>query len=365
MKKIAFVGVDYHLNSLSIAVLPEGDKDFYQTIHLKNDDRLLAKYLKKVSKNFELRVCYEACSSGYDFQRKLNNWGYHCDIIAPSLIPKKSGDRRKNDFRDCRNLAQLYAGDMLTVVHPPTEEQEAVRSLIRCRLAFKEDEKRTKHRINSFLLTQGYHWQKSTWTKQHQWWLSKLEMPSEYLQKVLDEHLGHLEYLESRIQHLDEQIEQIAGSELYAASVKKLRVLKGIGTLTAMVLIAEITDFRRFPTPKALMAFLGLIPSEESSGDERKGGPITKAGNVRCRTCVVEAVQHYVSKPKISSQMKANLAEVDGKSANIAVHCMYRLHKRFWSLSMKGKIRPVAITAIAREFVGFIWAMMRAEMVEA
>ena len=365
MKKIANVGVDYHLNSLSIAVLPEGEKDFHQSIHLHNQDRLIANYLKKLSKNFELRICYEACSCGYDFQRKLNAWGYHCDVIAPSLIPKKPGDRRKNDFRDARNLAKLYANGMLTVVHPPTEEEESVRNLIRCRLAFKEDEKRTKHRINSFLLPQGLRWNKSTWTKGHRWWLSKLEMPNEYLQKVLDEHLGHLEYLQSRIKHLDEQIEELARSEIYASSVKKLRAFKGIGTLTAMVLLAEITDFRRFPTPRALMAFLGLIPSEESSGDKRKDGAITKAGNVRCRTSVIEAVQHYVRKPKISSQMKANLAEVDGKSANIALHCMYRLHKRFWALSMKGKIRPVALTAIAREFVGFIWAMMRPELVEA
>lgn len=332
---------------MSIAVLAAGEKDFHQTIHLKNDDRLIAKYLKKLSKTFELRICYEACSSGYDFQRKLNDWGYHCDVIALSLIPKKPGDRRKNYFRDARNLAQHYANGMLTVVHPPTEEEESVRKLIRCRLEFKKDAKRTKHRINSFLLTQGYRWKKSTWTKQHRWWLSKLEMPYEYLQKVLDEHLGHLEYLASRIQHLDEQIKQIARSELYAPSVKKLRAFKAIGTLTAMLLIAEITDFRRFPTPRALMAFLGLIPSEKSSGDRRKDGSITKAGNARCRTSIVEAVQHYVKKPYIS------------------LHCMYRLHKRFWALSMKGKIRPVAITAIAREFVGFIWAMMRPELVEA
>jgi len=365
MKKIANVGVDYHLNSLSIAVLPEGEKDFYQTIHLKNDDRMIAKYLRKLSKTFELRICYEACSSGYDFQRKLSSWGYHCDVIAPSLVPKKPGDRRKNDFRDARNLAEHYANGMLTVVHPPTEEEESLRSLIRCRLEFKKDARRTKHRINSFLLTQGLRWKKSTWTKQHRWWLSKLEMPYEYLQKVLDEHLGHLAYLESRIQHLDEQIEEIACSEIYAPSVKKLRAFRGIGTLTAMVLIAEITDFRRFPSPKALMAFLGLIPSEKSSGDKRKDGSITKAGNIRCRTSIVESVQHYVKKPHISAQMKEKLAEVDGKSANIALHCMYRLHKRFWALTMKGKIRPVAITAIAREFVGFIWAMMRPELVEA
>ena len=176
---------------------------------------------------------------------------------------------------------------------------------------------------------------------------------------------GHLAYLESRIQHLDDKIEQIAQSEIYAPSVKKLRAFKGIGTLSAMLLIAEITDFRRFPSPGALMAFLGLIPSENSSGAKQKGGSITKAGNSRCRTQLIESVQHYVKQPKISDKMKAQLSEVDGKSANIAITCMHRLHKRYWALSRKGKIRPVAIVAIAREFVGFIWAMMRPELVEA
>ena len=132
-----------------------------------------------------------------------------------------------------------------------------------------------------------------------------------------------------------------------------------------MLLIAEITDFRRFASPGALMAFLGLIPSENSSGATQKGGSITKAGNPRCRTQLIESVQHYVKQPKISVQMKAQLSEVDSKSANIALTCMHRLHKRFWALTHKGKIRPVDIVSIAREFVGLIWAMMRPELVEA
>ena len=365
MKKIAYVGVDYHLDSLSLAVLPEGEKDFYETIHLRNTDAMIAKYLKKLSKDFELKLCYEACSSGYAFQRKVHAWGYHCDVIAPSLIPKKPGNRRKNDFRDARDLAQHYANGMLTVVHPPTEEEESVRSLIRCRLALKEAAKRTKQQINTFLLAQDYRWHRSKWTKAHHWWLCHLEMPNEYVQVVLDEHLGHLAYLEGRIQYLDDTIEQIAHSDIYAPSVKKLKAFKGIGTLTAMLLIAETTDFRRFPSPGALMAFLGLIPSENSSGDNQRGGSITKAGNPRCRSQVIESVQHYVKKPHISATMKARLSEVDGKSANIAMTCMHRLHKRYWALTSKGKIRPVAIVAIAREFVGFIWAMMRPELVEA
>ena len=359
MKKIAYVGIDYHLNSLSIAVIVGGKKKVHETVRLKNDDKIIRKYMTKLSEQFQIRACYEASTNGYCFQRKMRAWGYQCDIIAPSLIPRKAGDHRKNDFRDARDLAQNYAAGLLSTVHPPSEEEESVRSLIRCRLSFKEAVKKVKQQINSCLLGQDQHWKHSKWTHQHRKWLWELRMPKPYLQQVLEEHLAHLDYLETRLGYLDEQIEQIASRAPYAPAVKKLRALKGIQTLTAMVLIAEITDFRRFANPRALMAFLGLIPSEDSSGDKRKDGSITKAGNWRCRTALIEAVQHYGKSPHISAQMKSELSQVDASCADIAVKCLKRLHKRFWALIMKGKLRPVAITAIAREFVGFIWAMMQ------
>jgi transposase len=363
MKKIAYIGIDYHLNSLSIAVILEGEKKFYDLIRLKNKDKVIIKYMKKLSDTFQIKACYEASCNGYTFQRKMASWGYYCDVIAPSLIPKKSGDRRKNDFRDAKNLARLYANGLLTVVHLPTEYEESVRSFIRCRLAFKESEKRVKQQINSLLLAQDLYWGHSKWTKQHLDWLGELQMPNEYLQQVLDEYVGHLEYLSIRIRYLDDQIEKLACSELYAPSVNKLKAFRGISTLTAMVLISEITDFRRFPNPRALMAFLGLIPSENSSGDKQKGGSITKAGNKRCRTLLIESAQHYKKRPHLSLQMKHDLAQVNAQNAHIAINCLKRLHKRYWALTMKGKIHPVAITAIAREFVGFIWAMMQPQPV--
>ena len=359
MKKIAFVGVDYHIGSLSIAAMTAGEKQPFEMIRLRNEDKVVRKYMSKLSEQFEIHACYEASSSGYSFQRKMNAWGYHCDVIAPSLIPRKPGDRRKNDFRDARELAQNYAHGMLSIVHPPSEEEESVRSVVRCRFSFKEAAKKVKQQINSFLMGQDHHWSRSKWTLQHRKWLWNLRMPNTHLQQVLDEHLSHLDYLETRIKHLDEQIEQIAKTPVYALAVKKLVALRGIRTLTAMLLIAEITDFRRFPNPPALMAFLGLIPSEDSSGEKRKGGAITKAGNKRCRTALVEAVQHYTRNPQISARMRSDLSQLDAHEAGIAVKCLKRLHKRYWALTLKGKLRPVAITAIAREFAGFIWAMMQ------
>ena len=200
MKRIAYVGVDYHVNSVSVAVLIEGASDFLDCIHIRNDDKMIRKYLKKLSKEYELRVCYEACSSGYVFQRKVKGWGYHCDVIAPSLIPRKLGDRRKNDYRDARNLAQNYRAGMLTVVHPPSEEEESIRAIIRCRFALKEAAKRTKQQINTFVLSQGHHWSKSKWSRQHRLWLTQIRvLLDSYLQLVFDEHLGHLEYEPERL----------------------------------------------------------------------------------------------------------------------------------------------------------------------
>lgn len=359
MKTLAHVGVDYHAKTVTISVYLNEEQKFLETTRLPNDDARITTFMKKLSKKYELKICYEASGSGYVFQRKMRELGLHCDVIAPSLAPKKAGDRRKNDYRDAQRLAQHYANNLLTIVHPPTQEEESVRTLIRCRFAFKEDVKRVKKQLNSLLLSHGHFWKRSKWTHHHRVWLRSIELSSKHLQLVLHEHLAHLDYLESRLTSLDSEIVQLAEIETYAPSVQKLRCLRGIGTLTAMVLIAEITDFRRFASPRALMAFLGLIPSENSSGERHKGGAITKAGNHRCRTLLVEAAQHYSRKPCVSYQMKHKLSQADAHTNTVAINCMHRLHKRYWHLQLKGKIRQQAIVAVARELVGFVWDLMQ------
>lgn len=358
-KTLAYVGVDYHAKNIMISVYLSQEKRFIETLRLPNNDTQIIRFMQKLSRQYELKICYEASGSGYVFQRKMRAQGWHCDVIAPSLVPKKAGDRRKNDYRDARRLAEHYANNLLTVVHPPTQGQESVRTLIRCRFAFKDDVKRVKKQINSLLLSQGHFWQRSKWTHHHRIWLRSLKFSTEHVQLVFQEHLAHLDYLESRLAYLNSEIEQIAATEIYAASVQKLRCLRGIDTLTAMVLVAEITDFRRFASPRALMAFLGLIPSEQSSDERRKGGGITKAGNYRCRTLLVESAQHYSRKPCVSYQMKHKLAQADARTNTVVINCMHRLHKRYWHLHLKGKIRQQAIVAVARELVGFVWDLMR------
>jgi transposase len=358
MKKVAHVGVDYHVKTKTIAVYLSDEKRFLETTHLSNDDKVITKHMKKLSQHFDLRICYEASGSGYTFQRKMRALGIPCDVIAPSLAPRKPGERRKNDVRDAKRLAQHYAHGLLTLIHPPTEEEESVRSLVRCRFAFKEAVKRVKQQINALLLSQDHFWKRSKWTYHHRLWLRAITLPSSHLQLVLQEFLAHLDYLESRLHYLEQQIEQLASAAIYAPSVNKLRALRGIGTLTAMVLIAEITDFRRFASPRALMAFIGLIPGEDSSDGRRKPGSITKSGNRRCRTVLVEAAQHYARKPCVSYALKQNLSRVAAPVSALAVNCMQRLHKRYWFLVCKGKMRQKAIVAVARELVGFIWALM-------
>ena len=185
MKKIAYVGIDYHLKSLTIAVLVECESDFYNVIKILNTDKIVSKHMNKLSKEFEIKACYEASFSGYSFQRKMKSWGYHCDVIAPSLIPQKKGDRRKNDSRDAKKLAKSYAVGDLAIVHVPTEEEESVRHLIRCRLTFKDLVKKTKNQINSLLHTQSIHWPNKNWNDKHLTWLSNLEMSQKHLQVIL------------------------------------------------------------------------------------------------------------------------------------------------------------------------------------
>lgn len=360
MKKIAHLGVDYHVKTVTITVYLNNE-GFYETVRFNNSDKTIAKYLKKLSRKFEIKLCYEASSSGYVFQRKMDKLGYHCDVIAPSLIPRKPGDKRKNDHRDSKKLAENYAKGLLTVVHPPTESEESIRGLVRCHLAMKNNEKRIKNQINAYLLSKGHRWPKSKWTLGHLKWLSTLELCDEYSQMVLEEYLGHLEYITTRVQALKQEIEKLANSEIYAPSVKKLRAFKGIGTMTAMLLIVEITDFRRFPTAGALMAYLGLIPGEESSDSRSKDKAITKAGNTRCRKAIIGAIQHYMRQPRITAPMQRDLGKVDARSANMAIKCMKRLNKRFWALIHKGKTPNKAKVAVARELAGFVWAMMQPE----
>jgi len=281
-KGITVVGLDAHKVAINVcALLPGGAAPVVW--ECANEKAAVRRMVRKVQGQArgEVRMCYEAGPCGYAVQRWIRDAGAGCVVVAPSLIPRKPGDRIKTDRRDARKLAELYRAGLLTEVHPPTEQDEAVRDLCRAREDAHEDVVRARHRVSKFVLRRGWSWQggKRAWSQGHRLWLKSLRFEQREDQVVLDDYLLALEQVEARLRALDDQIEQISQDERFAPVVRRLRAFRGIDTLTAMTLIAELHDFMRFDSARGLMAFLGLVPSEHSSGGKEQRGQITKAGS--------------------------------------------------------------------------------------
>ncbi len=334
MNKIAYVGIDYHQELLAIVVLPEGETQPVERIELANDPKKIKKYMSKLSKRYAIESCYEASSCGYFFYRQMLSWGYSCKVVAPSKIPQKPGNRVKTDFKDAENIAYQFRNGSLTFVHIPEVDEEAVRSLVRCRGAFKESSKRVKLQIYAFLKTKGLKVPGKLGSAKCEAWFKELSL-CELVDRVLTEFRTHLEYLNTRIAEMDQEIGRISETEPYTKNVKALQTLRGLSVLSSMILITEIIDFKRFSSPKALMGFLGLTPSEYSSSGIKRYGGITKAGNSSCRRILAECVQHYKKKPIITATLKAKWKEQPIENTAIALKCMHRLHKRYWALEKR------------------------------
>ena len=354
------VGLDVHRDTIAIAVAPlVGEIELITELphHLPK----VRKFFDKLLADGPVRACYEAGGCGYGLQRALTSWGVSCEVIAPSLIPRKAGDRRKTDQRDAMNLATLYRGGQLTPVRVPTEAEERVRGLTRARQAFTSDLHVSKQHVLKFLLLRGHVFRggKVAWTKIFRDWLVNLIPTLHPLdQAVLSAHLAVLEQKQLLRASLDRQIEQVAKEEPYQAVVSRLRCLRGIDTLTALSLVAEIGDIKRFETPRRLMGYLGLNVSERSSGlTERRGG-ITKAGNSRCRRLLVEAAWNYRHAPKDSEKIRKRREGQPADALASAVRAQQRLHQRFVRL-LERMPSQKAVTAVARELVGFVWAQMQ------
>lgn len=291
------VGLDVHAESITAAILylrsrGEGDSQEAEVITLPSDLMKVRRLFRRLAKKGPVRACYEASGAGFVLQRALTRDGFHCDVIAPSLIPRRPGDRRKTDRLDAVMLARLYRSGHLTPVHIPSEDHEALRQLLRLRYSYHAYCTATKHRISGMLRNHGFVFRagKSTWTKKHRLWLAELRRSLEGpLHTALAIELEHLEYLETQIRALDTELELFARSEPYRAQTEALCCLRGVKTLTALTMLLEIDDIRRFSSPTGLMACFGLVPSEHSSGNRERRGPITKAGNIHARRLLVEA----------------------------------------------------------------------------
>lgn len=361
MDQNIYVGLDVHANSITAAVLSGNNKDA-EIINLSSDLMKIRRLFRRLSEKGQVRACYEASGAGFVLQRSLTENGFHCDVIAPSLIPRKPGDRRKTDRLDALMLAQLYRSGHLTVVHVPEQDHEALRRLLRLRTSYQLYCKATKHRISGILRNHGFVFTqgKSTWTKKHRTWLSKIRNTLDGpLQIALGIELEHLEYLESTRLAIDTELERYALAEPYRQKVEALCCLRGVKRLTALTLLCEIDDINRFPSPRGLMAYFGLVPSERSSGEREHRGPITKAGNTHVRRLLVEAAWNNRYRAAAELILKRRRMGQPTPVVAIALKAQHRLYKKFIRLDQR-KHRHVAVVAVARELCGFVWAIMMA-----
>jgi transposase len=360
-KGTTFVGLDVHKDAINVAMLLPGETRPVGW-QVSNDPAAVRRLVRKLQRSAvgEVRVCYEAGPCGYAVQRTVRELGVWCIVVAPSLIPRKPGERVKTDRRDARKLAELLRAGLLTEVHPPTEADEAVRDLCRAREDAHGDLVRARHRVSKLLLRHGWTWNggKKAWGQGHRLWLRSLRFEHKEDQWVLEDYLLALEHIEERLRALDAQLEQTSLDPRYASAVAALRCFRGIDTLTAMCLVAELHDFMRFESARGLMAYLGLIPSEHSSGGKERRGEITKAGNRHARRLLIEASWHYRHHPSTLSLRKRREGQ-PARIVAIADRAMLRLHRRFNRMLERGKPRPKVVVAVARELTGFIWAAMR------
>jgi transposase len=355
-----FVGMDVHKNSIEIAIAEQGRMGEVRS-YGKIDGTLSAldKVVRKlVSKGRCLHFVYEAGPCGYEIYRHLTSKGLDCTVAAPSKIPKKSGDRIKNDHRDAINLARLHRAGELTAIHVPQAEDEAMRDLVRARGDAIGDEKKAKQRLSAFLLRSGHRYSgKASWSQAHMRWLSDIKMPHRSQQIVLQEYIDTLTVCRLRGQRLTDQIRQLLPEWRMHPVVKAFQSLRGVSLIVAVTTAAEIGDLSRFESPRQLMAYLGLVPSEHSSGEETRRGPITKAGNGHARRVLVEAAWAYRFPARVSRVLLKRQEGLPQEICDISWKAQIRLCSRYRRLWAKGKVKQVIVTAIARELCAFMWAI--------
>jgi transposase len=355
-----YVALDAHKKFLQVAMLLPGSQSPIEW-KVVNEVGAIRRMVKKISREAEgkVRVCYEAGPCGYALQRTLIKLGVDCIVIAPSLIPVKPGDHIKTDRRDARKLAEYFRSGLLTEVHPPTTGEEAFRDLCRCREDAKEDLLRARHRLGKMLLRRGIVWQEGkNWTLSHRKWLRSLSFAHPAEKLVFEDYLLAIEHVEERIRGLETAIASAAKEEPYREPVAALRCFQGIDTITAVTLVAELHDFRRFKSPRELMGYLGLVPSEHSSSESRRLGSITKAGNSHARRVLVESAWHYRHSPHVGRTLRTRREGQPSVVIAIADKAAQRLHRKFRMLHGRGKHIAKVVVAVARELVGFLWAAL-------
>ena len=354
-----WVSLDVHKHSIVAAMLPPvGGRVELQRI--ENTERAVRRLIDRLGGPEGLAVSYEAGPCGYDLLRLLGRLGVACDVIAPSLVPVRAGDRVKTDKRDAKKLVRLYRAGELSFVAAPSPAQEGLRDLVRCADDLRCARTAARHRVAKQLLRHGrvFREGKKSWTKMHLAWVRRQRLDDVNAQRALEHMLAHLDGLDAQLAALEHELAQIACTEPWSDPVRWLMSFRGIGLRTALGLLAEIGDFRRFGSPRELMSYLGLTVSEYSSGERQHRGHLTKTGNRHARRLLIEAAWHYQHPPRRSARITAVAEHVPADVTARAWHAQIRLHHRHRHLTSHGKRSTVATAAVARELTGFIWAAM-------
>ena len=360
-----YVGLDVHKETIAVGVARSGRCAPEYFGEINNSVAAVRKLLRRLSPDGEvLQVCYEAGPCGYGLYRQIKSLGHDCEVVAPSLIPKKPGERIKTDRRDALKLAGLLRAGELTAIWVPDEEQEAMRDLTRARDDLKGQECKARQQLNAYVLRHGHAWpsNRTRWTQSHYNWLESLKFGHDWQQVVLQEYIDAVKAASARVADITAQMERVLPQWSLAPVVQSLVALRGIDKLEAMVLLAELGDISRFDSPKQLMAFLGLVPSEHSSGRRRRQGAITGTGNGHARRMLVESAWSYRFSARQTMHLKRKAKHASEEAKAIAWRAQKRLCGRYRTLVQAGKNTKQANVAVARELAGFIWAIVCQEM---
>ena len=360
-KIITYVGLDVHKDTISVASAEAAlREEVREHGKIPNTPAALNALLKRLaSERKTLRFCYEAGPCGYGIQRQIASAGHECAVVAPSLIPRKPGARIKTDRRDALNLAKLHRAGELTSVWVPDQAHEAVRDLVRARMAAVRILRQARQQLSGFLLRHGRHYSRTAWTQLHRRWLASLKFDEAVHHVVLEDCIAAVEAAAARRDRLEAHIDAALPDWSLAPVVHALQSMRGMGVVTAATLVAELGDITRFANPRQLMAYVGLVPSEHSSGRSRRQGGITKAGNHTARRVLIEAAWSYRFPARISREQLLRQEQLPKPIRDIAWKAQERLCRRYRMLLRAGKEPKVVIAAIARELSGFVWAIAK------
>jgi transposase len=356
---ITYVGLDVHKDTIAIALAEAGKRgEVREYGQIANTPAAVkAAAVRLTRSGSELRFCYEAGPCGYGIQRQLAALGHGCVVVAPSLIPRRPGDRIKTDRRDAINLAKLHRAGELTPVWVPDQAHEAIRDLVRARLAAVRSLRQARQQLSGFLLRHGHHYHRPAWTQMHRRWLAGLRFEQPVHHIVLEDCIAAVEAATARRDRLEAHIKAALPDWSLAPVVCALQALRGMALVVAATLIAELGDITRFANPRQLMSYLGLVPSEHSSGGTRRQGGITKAGNGAARRMLIEAAWSYRFPARISRDLLLRQEGLPKAIRDVAWKAQERLCRRYRKLSQAGKLPTVVTAAIARELSGFVWSI--------